>query len=335
MQAFIFFLLGTCRGGYLNLLDEFITEDELLDDVISETVLVLKASVEALGEEASDHRLRARNYIKRPQKEYHQRLVDDYFSENPLYPLNIFRRRFRMRRPLFLRIVDELGKWSSDYFTTRVDALGQQGLTPLQKCTAAIRQLANGSAADHLDESLKIGETTSMEATKYFVEGVIAVFGERYLRRPTKEDAERLLKIGERRGFPGMFGSIDCMHWQWERCPTAWKGQFTRGDQKVPTIILEAVASHDLWIWHAFFGLPGSHNDINVLHRSHLFARLADGQAPKVDFTINGHSYNMGYYLTDGIYPQWATFVKTIQSPLGNKRKYFAKAQEAVRKDVE
>jgi len=43
----------------------------------------------------------------------------------------------------------------------------------------------------------------------------------------------------------------------------------------------------------------------------------------------------MGYYLTDGIYPQWATFVKTIQSPLGNKTKYFAKAQEAVRKDVE
>jgi len=30
------------------------------------------------------------------------------------------------------------------------------------------------------DETLKIGETTSMEAMKYFVEGVIAVFGERY-----------------------------------------------------------------------------------------------------------------------------------------------------------
>ena len=39
------------------------------------------------------------------------------------------------------------------------------------------------------DETLKIGETTSMEAMKYFVEGVIAVFGERYLRRPTMEDA--------------------------------------------------------------------------------------------------------------------------------------------------
>ena len=102
-----------------------------------------------------------------------------------------------------------------------------------------------------------------------------------------------------------------------------------------PTIILEAVASRNLWIWHAFFGLPGSHNDINVLHRSPLFAKLAEGQASKVCFNINGHNYKMGYYLADGIYPSWATFVKTIPEPQGNKKKYFAKAQESVRKDVE
>lgn len=43
----------------------------------------------------------------------------------------------------------------------------------------------------------------------------------------------------------------------------------------------------------------------------------------------------MGYYLADGIYPSWATFVKTILEPQGNKKKYFAKAREACRKDVE
>jgi hypothetical protein len=42
----------------------------------------------------------------------------------------------------------------------------------------------------------------------------------------------------------------------------------------------------------------------------------------------------MGYYLADDIYPDWATFVKTIQEPQGNKKKYFATAQES-RKDVE
>jgi hypothetical protein len=38
-----------------------------------------------------------------------------------------------------------------------------------------------------------------------------------------------------------------------------------RGKEKEPTVILEAVATHDLWIWHAFFGLPGTLNDITVL----------------------------------------------------------------------
>ena len=102
-----------------------------------------------------------------------------------------------------------------------------------------------------------------------------------------------------------------------------------------PTIILEAVASYDLWIWHSFFGLPRSNNDINVLERSHLFSKLTQGRAPVVNYSINGHDYTMGYYLANGIYPKWSTFVKKIPSPLGPKKKLFAKTQEAYRKDVE
>jgi hypothetical protein len=40
---------------------------------------------------------------------------------------------------------------------------------------------------------------------------------------------------------------------------------------KEPTVILEVVTSNDLWMWHEFFDLPRSNNDINILHRSHLF----------------------------------------------------------------
>jgi len=81
--------------------------------------------------------------------------------------------------------------------------------------------------------------------------------------------------------------------------------------------------------------MPGSHNDINVLDRSPLFDNLTQGKAPEVKFSVNGHDYTMGYYLADGIYPSWATLVKSITLPMGNKRQYFAKAQEAARKMVE
>jgi hypothetical protein len=60
-----------------------------------------------------------------------------------------------------------------------------------------------------------------------------------------------------------------------------------------PTIILEAVASHNLWIWHAFSGLPGSHNDINVPYRSPLFAKLTEGKASPLHYNIKGHDYTM------------------------------------------
>ncbi|XP_031261141.1 uncharacterized protein LOC116119340 [Pistacia vera] len=111
-------------------------------------------------------------------------------------------------------------------------------------------------------------------------------------------------------------------------------GQYV-GRSGSPTIILEAVADYDPWIWHAFFGLPGSNNDINVLEASHLFANLTQGIAPSAHYIIQGKEYNMGYYLADGIYPKWSTLVQTIHDPRGPKKKLFAMKQEGCRKDVE
>uniref|UniRef100_A0A453PQK3 Uncharacterized protein n=1 Tax=Aegilops tauschii subsp. strangulata TaxID=200361 RepID=A0A453PQK3_AEGTS len=102
------------------------------------------------------------------------------------------------------------------------------------------------------------------------------------------------------RDFPGMLGSIDCMHWSWNNCPKAWHGQF-HGQKKGSTIILEAVADQETWIWHAFFGMPGSLNDINVVNRSPLMNKIANGELPPVQFVANGRTYNYGYYLADDI----------------------------------
>jgi hypothetical protein len=177
-------------------------------------------------------------------------------------------------------------------------------------------------------------ESTILETVKQFSRTIISVYESEFLRPPTKTELDTILQVNEARGFPRMIGSIDCMHWEWSNCPTAWHGQF-KGRKGKPTIILEAVATQDLRIWHAFFGLPGSLNDINVLHRSPVFDDLAAGERPKTEFRVNGTKYDMCYYLADGIYPDWPTLVKTYSEPVSQKERIYAETQESARKDVE
>ena len=84
-----------------------------------------------------------------------------------------------------------------------------------------------------------------------------------------------------------------------------------------------------------FFCTAGSSNDINVLNKSPLFINVLKGEAPRVQYTVNGRQYDMGYYLADKIYPEWAVFVKTISAPQTDEDKLFALMQEGARKDVE
>jgi hypothetical protein len=70
-------------------------------------------------------------------------------------------------------------------------------------------------------------------------------------------------------------------------------------------LILEAVADQNLHIWHIYFGLPGSNNDLNVLDRSPMIHDLLSGAACDMTFEVNGQLYNYYYLLADGIYPQW------------------------------
>jgi hypothetical protein len=146
-----------------------------------------------------------------------------------------------------------------------------------------------------------VGESTALKCLRHFAVAVVEVFAAKYLRLPNKHDTAKLLAVGEGRGFPGMLGSIDCMHWGWKIYLTAWHGMYWE-HRKEPIIILEAIASKDLWIWHTFVGMSGSHNDVNVLQRFPIFARLAEGQGPQVNYHINGNDYSIGYYLADTIH---------------------------------
>ena len=271
--------------------------------------------------------------IDRKRAMYNNLLLQDYFVDGCTYTNEQFCRRFRMCQPLFLRILDAVVD-HNEYFAQRYDACSVPGMLPHQKICACIQILATGLSADLLDDRYCMGKLTLLKSLKMFCTAVIDVFGTEYLRLPTVQDLERILNVNAKRGFPGMGGSVDCMHVKWKNCPKGWAGLY-KGKEELPTIVLEAVVSHDLWFWHAFFGMAGSNNDINVLDQLPLFDNLINGTGPSAHFVLNGNVHSMVYYLGDGIYPEYQTFVKTIPNPVGKKNKLFASMQESVRKDVE
>ncbi|CAN6588052.1 unnamed protein product [Malus baccata var. baccata] len=165
---------------------------------------------------------------------------------------------------------------------------------------------------EHHAESSHRGSVTGRSFVQCDKEAIQAIYGATYLCKPNREDLKRLLRKwrsyrGARKGgrpsgrrksplrvripplqssklaaspLPGIIGSLDCMHWEWKNCPTPWVGQF-KGCHYKSTIVLEAVVSYDTWIWHAFFDVPRSNNDINVLWSSPLFDDVVNGWAPE------------------------------------------------------
>jgi hypothetical protein len=111
----------------------------------------------------------------------------------------------------------------------------------------AFKMIAYGVPADAMDDFVCVGESTELKCLRRFTVAVVKVFGPEYLRPLNEQDTAELLAIRAKSGFSGMLGSINCMHWGWKNCPTAWYGMY-RGHKKESTIILEVVASKNLWI---------------------------------------------------------------------------------------
>nr|GEU47697.1 DNA-directed DNA polymerase [Tanacetum cinerariifolium] len=158
-----------------------------------------------------------------------------------------------------------------------------------------------------------LNERTSRMVLDHFCQAVMHIYGPEFLRKPMVTDIEKLYwHHEEKHGFSRMFRSLDCTDW-------------------------ECYYVTRLMIWHAFFDVVGSNNDIHVLYQSPLFNDLKTGRAPEISFVANGVTYQSGYYLVDGIYPELAPLIKTIPKPADDdhKRILYKQKQESTRKNVE
>jgi hypothetical protein len=130
--------------------------------------------------------------------------------------------------------------------------------------------LAYGIAGDIQDDYLHMADSTTIDCLYRFCRAIVVMFGKTYLRTPNAADTTRISAQNAGRGFPVMLGNIDCMHWAWKNCPFAHQAMY-KGHKGACSVVLEVMAGQDLCIWHAFFGVAGSQDDINVMQCSDVF----------------------------------------------------------------
>ena len=322
------------HAGRMN--DEEIFENYAADDdmqLLDELLTSSSEEDESPSTRAGSRKGKSRN-IERGREAADLRLHQQYFAEMPVYDRRLFRRRFRISIEVFRKVEDRIVA-AEPFFKQALDCTGKKGFSTRQKITAALRMMAYGICADALGETLAMSEATALQCLYKFTNAVYRCFKDEYLRAPTSSDMKQLLRRSASIGFPGMIGSINCCKWAWKNCPVAWHGQY-EGKEKAPTVTLEAIADSTLWIWHAFFGMPGSCNDINVVEASPLVANIANGTfPPPTEYEICAQRRHIPYWLSEGIYPKWPVFVHSVSFPKTGKEKCLAKMQESRRKDVE
>ncbi len=71
------------------------------------------------------------------------------------------------------------------YFVQKRDAIRLLGFSRIQKCTFAIRMLANDVATNYIDKYCRLSESIALECLKIFVKVIRTCFESNYLRQPT------------------------------------------------------------------------------------------------------------------------------------------------------
>jgi hypothetical protein len=300
-------------------------------------VLAVRRIFETNGERGERKRRKVVNWDR--DRARHCLFADYWGSPNPTFDDRMFERTFRVTRRL-ADIILQTAASADPYFTDRTDCLNQRGICPKVKMLIALKLLAYGCSASAFLDYFQMGETTARESMLRLCNVLSSNHEllEIYLRPMSRADARQISAVHEEQhGVQGMVGSLDCMHVGWKNCPVAWQGQ-TAGKEEKATIVLEAMCDHNLFFWHASFGWSGTLNDINIWDRSSMLKAFVDGTWSNdidFEFSIGNATFQKLWVMVDGIYPELARFVKTIQEPVGQRSISYAKWQEGARKDIE
>jgi hypothetical protein len=271
--------------------------------------------------------------------------IDDESTRDGMY----FRRRFRVPFALYKALVQAMidEQWFFGYGpqgqgmldATRTET--GRGPSLWVKVLSVLRILGRGVVFDECFD----GSGCSESMLQSFFHQFLEAFASRMLHCavcPPKNSEELIvqLKIYERLGLNGAFGSTDVTHFPLGKCPRSYAMTCT-GKAGKPTLAYSMTCSHARRIYHCTSGFPGSKNDKTISR----FERLLDDVGKQELYTEQKWKmYTQAgdvverkgvYLICDGGYHKWYHMICGLKNTSSLAATIWSCQMESVRKDIE
>ena len=144
--------------------------------------------------------------------------------------------------------------------------------------------------------------------------GLIQLYEQVYRKTQTEDDLQKNLHVSETWGFPEISGSIDCMYWNGKIVPKRGKDNILGEIRELPLLFLKRsqpmIYVSDMLFWMS------RHIERYKHSRSFTSVRICwKRKYSKSELLREPTALQYAYYLVEGIYPSYPTFVKSIRLP--------------------
>ena len=271
--------------------------------------------------------------------------IDDERTQDGRY----FRRRFRVPYRLYVELVKCMldegwflgfgphGQGKLD--ATKLETM--RGASLWVKVLSVLRILGRGVVFDECFDGSGCSESMIAE----FFHSFLSAFVSRLLHcvvcpPKTREELNVHLRIYERLGMNGAFGSTDCTHIPLGKCPRSYANMCT-GKSGKPTLAYSMTCSHARKIYHCSHGFAGSKNDktiskfevlLEAVEKEPLYTETTWTCFTEAGVVLERKGV---YLICDGGYHKWYHMICGLKNTSSLAHTLWSCQMESVRKDVE
>ncbi|CAM9283154.1 unnamed protein product, partial [Discosporangium mesarthrocarpum] len=185
----------------------------------------------------------------------------------------LFRRRFRVPYPFFVRLVEKVRQqgWLG---SGGADAAGRPGIPLEAKVLPVLHILGRGTVLDDTFFMVGMSESTAWRVLHKFCKCFSQHVFKTWSGLPTNdEELQQTMEAYHRLEFKGAVGSTDVTHLSWNKCPMVDNRSY-KGKEVFPTLAYEVSVDPSMHVLGGKCGFAGARNDKTIVRYDDIVVQV-------------------------------------------------------------